>query len=136
MGFNDHPHQMETLNWYPCRLGPGPFYVFHRPYHLGHIETMACVAEAFLDGWAVLQPNYGFMTNVYTYAKKDLYQGDVLDGIGGYTAYGLIENCEDNQVHPGLSICLAEDATLRRDIRKDEKILLEDVIYEPSDLLL
>jgi predicted homoserine dehydrogenase-like protein len=133
VGYNDHPHQMETLSWYPCQLGPGPFYVFHRPYHLGHIETMACIAEAFLDGWAVLQPTYGFKTNVYAYAKKDLHQEDALDGIGGYSAYGLIENCADNQFHPGLPICLAEDVTLNRDIRKDEKIFFEDVVYKLSD---
>jgi predicted homoserine dehydrogenase-like protein len=134
IGFNDHPHQMETLGCYlPCRLGPGPFYIFHRPYHLGHIEAMACVAEAFLDGWAVLQPTHGFMTNVYAYAKKDLQHRDALDGIGGYAAYGLIENCADNLLRPGLPICLAEEVTLRRAIRKDEKIFLEDVVYQPSD---
>ena len=133
VGFNDHPHQMETLSWYPCRIGPGPFYIFHRPYHLGHIEVMACVVEAFLDGWAVLQPTYGFRTNVYAYAKKDLIQGDDLDGIGGAAAYGLIENCADNRFNPGLPICLAEDVKLRRKIPKDEKILLEDVIYDPDD---
>lgn len=133
VGFNDHPHQVETLGWYPCRLGPGPFYLFHRPYHLGHIEAMACIAEAFLDGWAILQPTHGLLTNVYAYAKNDLHTGEVLDGIGGYTAYGLIENRAANQHVPGLPICLAENVTLRRDIRKDEKILLEDVVYEPSD---
>lgn len=133
VGFNDHPHQMETLSWYPCRLGPGPFYVFHRPYHLGHIESMACVAEAFLDGSAVLQPVYGFQTNVFTYAKKNIHRGEILDGIGGYAVYGLIENCNDNHPHPGLPICLAENVTLLRDIQKDEKILLEDIVYEPSD---
>ena len=89
--------------------------------------------EAFLDGSAVLQPTAGFVTNVYAYAKKDLHPGEILDGIGGYAAYGLIENCADNQLRPGLPICLAEDVTLRRPIRKDEKILLEDVIYDPSD---
>ncbi len=133
VGFNDHPHQMETLGWYPCRLGPGPFYVFHRPYHLGHIEAMACVAEAFLDGSAVLQPTHGFVTNVYAYAKKDLKIGEALDGIGGYAAYGLIENCADNVARPGLPICLAEGVSLRRDIRKDEKIRLDDVAFAPGD---
>jgi predicted homoserine dehydrogenase-like protein len=134
VGFNDHPHQMETIGSYlPSRIGPGPFYVFHRPFHLGHIEVIACIAEAFLDGWAILQPTYGLMTNVYAYAKKDLCQGDVLDGVGGYSIYGLIENSLDNLPRPGVPICLAEDVTLRRDIQKDEKIFLEDVVYEPSD---
>lgn len=134
VGFNDHSHQMETIDSYlPCRIGPGPFYIFHRPYHLGHIEIIPCIAEAFLDGWAILQPTRGFMTNVYAYAKKDLTQGDVLDGIGGYTTYGLIENCADNLHHPGLPSCLAEDVTLQRNLRKDEKIFLDDVVYGPSD---
>jgi predicted homoserine dehydrogenase-like protein len=132
IGYTDHPHQVETLSWYPCRLGPGPFYVFHRPYHLGHFEIAACITEAFLDHQPLLQPRYGFSTNVYAYAKKDLRAGDVLDGIGGYTVYGLIENCADNRQHSGLPICLAENTVLRRDIGKDEKIRLEDVEYDSS----
>ena len=74
------------------------------------------------------------MTNVYAYAKKDLHRGDALDGIGGYAAYGLIENASDNKAHPGLPICLAEEVTLNRDIKKDEKIFMEDIILgeDPS----
>ena len=128
IGFNNDPHQMETLRAYlPCRLGPGPFYIFHRPYHLGHIEIVPCIAEAYLDGWAVLQPTHGLLTDVYAYAKVPLPAGANLDGIGGYAAYGLIENCADNTTHPGLPICLSEGLELRRNIAKDEKILLEDV---------
>ena len=82
---------------------------------------MACIAEAFLDGWAVLQPTFGFMTNVYAYAKKDLHDGMHLDGIGGYAAYGLIENCSDNLVNPGLPICLAEEVTLLHDVKRTGK---------------
>ena len=133
IGFNDHPHQMETLGWYPCRLGPGPFYIFHRPYHLGHIEGMACIAEAFLDGEAVLQPSFGLLTNVYAYARKDLQAGELLDGVGGYAAYGLIENCADDRPRPGLPICLADGPTLRRPLKRDEKIRLEDVNLPADD---
>jgi len=133
IGFNDHPHQVETLSWYPCRLGPGPFYVFHRPYHLGHIESVACIAEAYLDHWALLQPTHGFLTNVYAYAKKDLRAGEVLDGIGGYCAYGMIENCADFRDYPGLPICLAENVTLKRDVARDQRILFEDISHDPAD---
>lgn len=128
IGYNDDPHQMETLRAYlPCRLGPGPFYLFHRPYHLGHIEVAPCIAEAYLDGWAVLQPTHGLLTDVYAYAKKDLVAGEMLDGIGGYAAYGLIENCAENTISPGLPITLCEGLVLQRDIAKDEKIMLADV---------
>lgn len=132
IGYTDNEHQQSTLAWFPPKMGPGPFYLFYRPYHLGHFEAMASVAEAALDGRSVLKPNFGFQTNVYAYAKRDLRKGEKLDGIGGYTCYGLIENCAQNEDHPGLPICLADDVTLKRDVSKDEKILMTDVNYDPN----
>jgi predicted homoserine dehydrogenase-like protein len=130
VGYCDDKYQRSMLGWFPAEVGKGPFYVFERPYHLVHIEAMKCVAEAFLDREALLQPTYGFKTNVYAYAKRDLHAGEKLDGIGGYTCYGLIENCAENRVHTGVPICLVDEVTLKRDIPKDHKILLEDVVYD------
>ncbi|MGA9347919.1 MAG: homoserine dehydrogenase [Anaerolineae bacterium] len=129
IGFTDNEYQQTTLAWFPPEMGPGPFYLFYRPYHLGHFESMASVAMAALDRRSVLKPDFGFQTNVYAYAKRDLYEGETLDGIGGYTCYGMIENCVDNQDHPGLPICLAEDVTLKRNVHKDEKMYMDDVAY-------
>jgi len=133
IGYTDNEYQQSTLAWFPPQMGPGPFYLFYRPYHLGHFEAMACVAEAVLDGCSVLKPDFGFQTNVYAYAKRDLDKGERLDGIGGYTCYGLIENCSENDDHPGIPICLAQSVTLKRNVAKDEKIFTEDVIYDPAD---
>jgi len=132
IGYTGNEYQQSTLAWFPPKMGPGPFYLFYRPYHLGHFEAMACVAEAALDGRSVLKPDFGFQTNVYAYAKRDLRKGEKLDGIGGYTCYGLIENCAQNDDHPGLPICLAEDVTLKRDVLKDEKILMTDVTHDAN----
>jgi predicted homoserine dehydrogenase-like protein len=133
VGYADHPHQKKTLDWIPPNLGAGPFYLFYKPYFLGHFESMKTVAWAVLANEAVLKPDYGFMTNVYAYAKKDLLAGEELDGMGGYACYGLIENCAENQANPGIPICLAENVTLKRDIDKDEKIYLADVEYDASE---
>ncbi len=132
IGYCDNPYQRSMLAWFPSQMGDGPFYVFYRPYHLCHVEAMATVAMAFLDGQALLQPHYGFQTNVYAYAKRNLRRGDKLDGIGGYATYGLIENCATNENNPGLPICLAKDVTLVRDVAKDERILLADVQFDPA----
>jgi len=131
VGYCANHYQREMLAYY--KMGDGPFYLFYRPYHLCHIEAMQCIRDA-AAGRPLLQPDYGFTTNVYAYAKRDLKGGDRLDGIGGYACYGLIENCMDNPDAPGLPICLAEDLALRRDVAKDEKILLADVDYDPSRL--
>ncbi len=129
IGYCEDAYQQQMLAYY--KMGPGPFYLFYRPYHLCHIEALECVADAVLDGRSLLEPAYGFRTNVYAYAKRDLREGEMLDGIGGYACYGLIENCGPKG-HPGLPICLADDLPLRRDIRKDQPILLADVEV-PSD---
>ena len=129
IGYTDNSFQQFTLDWFPPRMGPGPYYMFYRPYHLGHIEAMCCIAEAVLDGHALIQPDAGFQTNVYAYAKRDLQAGEILDGIGGYTCYGLIENCSEQGERPGLPICLADRVVLNRDISKDQKILIADVEF-------
>jgi len=132
IGYTDHPYQKSTLNWLPPDMGPGPFYLFYRPYHLCHFEFAATVAEVVLNKRAVLKPDFGFKTNVYAYAKKDLNKGETLDGLGGYASYGLIENCADNKLKAGLPACLADDVLLKRDIPKDAKIYLEDIDYDEN----
>ncbi len=132
IGYSESEYQKFMLGSFPSVLGDGPFYVFARPYHLCHVEAMGAIAEAVLDGEALLQPRHGFRTNIYAYAKKDLRKGEMLDGIGGYACYGLIENCSDNQETPGLPICLADDVKLVRDVPKDEKIAMADISYDAS----
>lgn len=129
---SDSPFQQKMMNYFPSQQGTGPFYVFNRPYHLCHVEAMQCVAEAYLDHETLLQPTHGFKTNVYAYAKRDLKAGETLDGVGGYTCYGLIENCLENEKSPGLPICLAEEVVLNKDVAKDQKILLQDVTYDSN----
>jgi predicted homoserine dehydrogenase-like protein len=123
VGFCEHAYQRSMMEYY--KMGAGPFYLFYRPYHLCHVEAMDCIVQAVVDGSSLLEPLYGFRTNVFTYAKRDLKAGDKLDGIGGYTCYGLIDNCEGG--HPGLPICLAEDVVLRNNIARDSPILFKDV---------
>jgi predicted homoserine dehydrogenase-like protein len=125
--------QQYTFNWFPPDVGPGPYFIFSRPYHLGHIEAMHCVAEAYLDGTARLQPIYGMRTNVHTYAKRDLKAGDRLDGMGGFNSYGLVENLDEHVDSPGLPILLNDNLKVIRDISKDERIGLNDVEFNAHD---
>jgi predicted homoserine dehydrogenase-like protein len=132
IGYTEDKFQQYTLDWFPPNMGPGPFYLFYRPYHLGHIEAMACVAEAYLDGSARLKPAAGMKTNVFCYAKKELNQGDLLDGMGGFASYGLIENIE-SQSSPGIPICLSDNLKLKKAIPKDHRISLDDVEHDVKD---
>lgn len=94
--------------------------------------------KAAREGKAFMQPSKGLKTNVYAYAKKDLSPGDVLDGLGGFAVYGPIEMVADDVAHPGIPICLAEDAVVTSPIRKDQKVSLADLNndLQRSDLAL
>lgn len=128
IGYCQEPYQRAMLEYY--KMGSGPYYVLYRPYHLCHLEAMDTVACAALDGAGLLQPTCGLRTNVFAYAKRPLRHGERLDGIGGYTCYGLIENCVPGEMPSALPICLAEDVVLKRDIERDKGINLDDVEYD------
>lgn len=125
IGYCDDRYQKDMMAYY--KMGSGPYYVFYRPYHLCHVESMEAIAAAHLDGESLLQPDAGFRTDVFAYAKKALSAGERLDGIGGYACYGLIENLGDSAGDPGIPMCLADDVVLKRDIPKDGRISLSDV---------
>jgi predicted homoserine dehydrogenase-like protein len=127
---SDAFHQF-TLDWFPPDMGPGPFYLFYRPYHLGAIEALRCVAEACLDSATRLAPVFGMKTNVFCYAKTDLPAGAMIDGMGGFATYGLIENL-DGSTEPGLPQLISDGVRLRRPVRKDERIRLTDCEVAPA----
>ncbi|MBN2281343.1 MAG: homoserine dehydrogenase [Candidatus Marinimicrobia bacterium] len=126
VGYCDHPYQREMLKYY--KMGNGPYYLLYRPYHLCHIEGMSTIVEAVRHQKILLQPIRGFQANVFAYAKRSLKAGTKLDGLGGFECYGMIENCADQKNHPGLPICLADDVILKRDVEKDEKINMADIL--------
>lgn len=128
IGFCENKYQMDMLSYY--KMGNGPYYLFYRPYHLCHIEAMHTIFKTVHKKQAFLIPSFGIRTNVYAYAKRDLLAGESLDGVGGYTCYGLIEDLKDNQSVPGIPICLAENVILNKSIKKNQKILMSDVHYD------
>ncbi len=128
IGYTSNPFQQFTLSWYPPEMGPGPFYLFYRPYHLGHIEALRCVAEAVLDRTARLAPWAGMRTNVVCYAKRDLAPGELLDGMGGYLTYGLLENLDGAEDLGGRGVpqLICDGLELKRAIPKDSRITMAD----------
>jgi predicted homoserine dehydrogenase-like protein len=126
VGYTDDPYQRKMLGWFPPEIGPGPFYVLTRPYHLIHLEAMRSVLEVARTRRSLLAPRLGLRTDVVCYAKKPLAAGDQLDGPGGFACYGLIEN-RGEVPDPGFPICLSHHARLRRAVGRDDRIGWNDV---------
>lgn len=125
IGRHDDPIQRHYLNLY--KLGEGPLYVFHTPYHLCHFEVPITIGRAVLFGDITVAPQGGLCVEVITVAKADLKPGDVLDGFGGYHTYGLAENFAAAARERLLPMGLAEGCHVLRPIAKDEALTWDDV---------
>jgi predicted homoserine dehydrogenase-like protein len=125
LGYNDHPVRKHYMQHF--KMGDGPLYVFYVPYHLPHLEVHLTAARAVLFHDATVTPMGGPVCDVIAIAKRNLDAGEFLDGIGGFTCYGTIENAEESSIQKLLPMGLSEGCRLKRDISKDQAISYEDV---------
>ena len=125
LAYNDHPIQQHYLNY--LKMGSGPLYTFYTPYHLCHFETPFSVARAVLFSDAAITPIAGPVCDVITVAKRDLEAGEKLDGIGGFTCYGMLENSVVCRQENLLPMGLSEGCSLKRRVAMDQAISYEDV---------
>ena len=125
IGYNDHPIKKEYMNFF--KMGDGPLYVFYTPYHLPQVQSLTTIARAALFHDPTAAPLGRPVCDVLTAAKRDLKAGEVLDGIGGFTCYGVMDNAEVVHQENLLPMGLSEACRLKRDLRKDQPITYADV---------
>ena len=125
VGYNDHPVKREYMRYF--KMGDGPMYVFYTPYHLAHLQLPLSVARAVLFHDATIAPLAGSVCDTVTVAKRNLKGGEALDGMGGFTCYGVIDNYEISQAENLLPMALSQGCRLKRDIPQDQPIAYTDV---------
>ena len=133
LGYNEHPIPRRYMTYH--KMGDGPLYVFYTPYHLCNFEVPLTAARAALFGDPAITPLAGPVCEVMTYAKRDLRAGERLDGIGGFTCYGVLENREAFERGGYLPMGLSEGCHLTREVRKDEPLSYRDVELPPGRLI-
>src|SRR6266849_1937314 len=125
LGYSDHPTKREYMRYF--KMGDGPLYAFYTPYHLPHLQVVSTVARAVLFGDPTVAPQGEPVCDVLTVAKRDLRAGEVLDGIGGFTCYGTIDNAEVGLREQLLPMGLSQNCRLTRRVSKDQPISYDDV---------
>ena len=116
------------------KLGDGPFYVFYTPWHLPQAEAPLTAARAAIFRDASVTPRGAPSCDVVAVAKRDLGRGEVLDGIGGFTCYGVIENAEVSRRERLLPMGLSEGCEVLVDVAADSPIGYEHVRVPPGRL--
>ena len=130
--YNDHPAKRKLMGY--LKMGDGPLHMFYTPYHLPPWQLPHSVARAVLFHDATIAPRGAPVCDTIAYAKRDLKAGERLDGMGGFTCYGLVERyqvCRDANYLP---MAISLDCRLKRDVQKDQPLTYADVAL-PKDRL-
>lgn len=118
-------------------MGEGPNYVLYRPYHLTSIETPLSAARACIYHEPTIAPKGVPISETVTVAKRDLKAGEYLDGIGGYTVYGLIDTFENARKDNALPIGLVgPKVKLKTDVKKGETLKYDMVELDEDSFIL
>ena len=104
----------------------GNYSAIWRPYHYIGLELAQSIYSIALDKRATgYTKNYN--ADVASFAKKDLKVGEKLDGEGGFCVKGKLITSQQSKKEMILPLGLSDKAILRRNIKKNEIIKLNDV---------
>jgi predicted homoserine dehydrogenase-like protein len=125
VGYNDEPAKQQYMKYF--KMGSGPLYVFYTPFHLPQLQLPDTVARAVLLHDPTVTPLGAPSCEVVSVSKRDLKAGEELDGIGGFTCYGSIENAVTARSHGLLPMGISRGCRLKTDLPADREIGYGDV---------
>ncbi|MCB4809202.1 Gfo/Idh/MocA family oxidoreductase [Tamlana sp. 62-3] len=116
------------------KLGEGPLYSFYVPYHLLFFELAFSIARLIDFKDITLDAEFGMKVEVVAVAKENMKPGDRIDGLGGYKTYGICDNSSSARNDNLLPMGLAEACTIKKPLKKDELLTLDDVEFDNNIL--
>ena len=117
------------------KLGKGPLYSFYVPYHLLFFELAFSIARLIDFEDVTLDAAHGMKVEVVTVAKENMKPGDVIDRLGGYKTYGICDNSKKSRADNLLPIGIADGCIVKKELKKDDLISLDDVEFHNPQLL-
>lgn len=110
----------------------GAHAALYRPALLGGLELLVSVLRVGLRGLPTGRPT-GLRGDVVAVVRADLAAGQVLDGAGGHSVYGLLLPAASSLAEGCLPIGLAREVALRHPIAAGQILRWDDVFYEPTN---
>jgi predicted homoserine dehydrogenase-like protein len=120
-----HPRIRERME--DLKMGHGPYFTFHRPYHLTSLEVPLTCARVALYGKPDMVPLDKPTAEVAAVAKKDLKPGDTLDAIGEYCYRAWIMTAADAREASAIPCGLLHRAKVTTPIKKGQLITTANV---------
>ena len=128
-----HPRITERME--DLKMGKGPYFTFHRPFHLTSLEVPLTCARAVLYGRADMVPLSIPVAEVCAVAKKDLQPGEILDAIGEYTYRAWNMKREEALAQSAIPCGILEGGKAIKPISKGELITYHNAEVKPGSKL-
>ncbi|KAB0537257.1 NAD(P)H-dependent oxidoreductase [Pseudochrobactrum saccharolyticum] len=119
-----HPRISERME--DLKMGKGPYFTFHRPYHLTSLEVPLTCARAVLYGKADMVPLSKPTAEVAAVAKKDMAVGETLDAIGEYCYRAWIMTSGEARAAKAIPCGMLTGAKVLKPIKKGELITYDN----------
>ncbi len=130
----DQPKIEKDLN-YLGLSGHDKYWSLYRPYHLANLEAPITIANVVLHQKETLNHKIMPVAETLAVAKRDLNPGDVIDGLGGFTIYGMIEKASVAHEQGLLPMGLAVGGRIVKPVKMGEAIRYEDIALNEDDLI-
>ncbi|MFK0685781.1 NAD(P)H-dependent oxidoreductase [Ochrobactrum sp. BD67] len=125
-----HPRISERME--DLKMGKGPYFTFHRPYHLTSLEVPLTCARVVLYGKPDMVPLSKPVAEVAAVAKKDMQPGEKLDAIGEYCYRAWIMTSGEARSAHAIPCGLLQGGSVTRPIKKGELITYDNVAVAPG----
>ncbi len=113
------------------KLGPGPYYVLTRPFHLCSLEVGKTVRRVLAGGGVLLNNAVEPTLGVAAIAKREMKAGETIGrGIGGFDVRGEAIRLADELDH--VPIGLLRNTVLKRAVEPGQLLRLDDIEIQPS----
>ncbi len=120
--FEEYGVKTDPSGRYACR---------YKRWHLIGLEVGISVASVGLRGEATGCPT-GWRADAVAVAKRDLKEGELLDGEGGYTVVGRLMPAADSLGQDCLPLGLAHGWKMLRPVRAGQPVKWSDVAYDAN----
>lgn len=128
-----HPRIIERMD--DLHVGHGPYYTFHRPYHLTSLEVPLTAARIMLHGKADMVPLPKPMAEVCALAKRDLKAGETFDAIGETCYRSWTMTVQDARAAGAIPVGLLEGGKVLKDVKKGELLTTDNAAPDPTTRL-
>ncbi len=125
-----HPRISERME--DLKMGKGPYFTFHRPYHLTSLEVPLTCARVVLYGKADMVPLSKPVAEVCAVAKKDMKPGDKLDAIGEYCYRAWIMTAPEAHAAKAIPCGLLQGGSVTAPIKKGDLITYQNAAPAPG----